>query len=77
MLRTLVGALALLCSAVVALPSWAAEADDDPVDRVLAAIKPINFPTQPPRMSNDCSSRTVAGDQFRRPLKGLRRAIRI
>ena len=76
MLRALVGAFALLCLAVAAPPSWAAEAEYDAVDKVLAAIKPINFPTEPPRLSKDCSSKTIAGDQFRRPLKGLRRAIR-
>ena len=76
MLRALAGALCLLCIGAVSLPSWAAEADDDPVAKVVAALKPINFPTEPPKLSNDCSSRTVAGDQFRRPLKGLRRAIK-
>ncbi len=33
-------------------------------------------PPAPPTMSNDCRSKVVAGDKFRRPLRGLRRAVR-
>lgn len=33
-------------------------------------------PSSPPMLSNDCRSNVVAGDRFRRPLRGLRRAVR-
>lgn len=33
-------------------------------------------PAGPPALSRDCRSRWIAGDKFRRPLRGLRRAIR-
>lgn len=46
------------------------------VEKVLAGLAPISFPTSPPQMSTDCRSAKIAGDQFRRPLRGLRRAIR-
>jgi lysophospholipase L1-like esterase len=36
----------------------------------------LAVPTEPPTLSNNCKSRRVAGDQFSRPLRGLRRAIR-
>lgn len=54
----------------------ASAAEDDIVARVEATLKPIVFPTAPPSMSNECRSAKVAGDQFRRPLRGMRRAIR-
>lgn len=43
---------------------------------ITAHMPPIRFPTEPPQLSTDCKSKKVAGDQFRRPLRGLRRAIR-
>ena len=33
-------------------------------------------PGAPPQLSKDCRSKLVAGDRFRRPLRGLRRAVR-
>ena len=33
-------------------------------------------PATPPQLSTDCRSKLVAGDRFRRPLRGLRRAVR-
>jgi acyl-CoA thioesterase I len=33
-------------------------------------------PVTPPQLSKDCRSKLVAGDRFRRPLRGLRRAVR-
>ena len=39
---------------------------------VLARVMPV----APPLLSNDCRSQLVAGDKFRRPLRGLRRAVR-
>jgi acyl-CoA thioesterase I len=75
MMRALAGAFATLL--IVAASCGAASArDDDIVDRVTAAIAPIAFPTQPPAFSIDCKTIKIAGDQFRRPLRGLRRAIR-
>jgi lysophospholipase L1-like esterase len=34
------------------------------------------MPTQPPDFSSQCQSSKIAGDQYRRPLRGLRRAVR-
>ncbi len=74
MMRALAGALvALLIAANVC---GVAHAQQDVVDRVTANLAPINFPTQPPQFSTDCKTVKIAGDQFRRPLRGLRRAIR-
>jgi lysophospholipase L1-like esterase len=56
-------------------PARAAD-DADVVDRVIALLPPIKLPTAPPQLSVDCRSVKVAGDQFHRPLRGLRRAIR-
>lgn len=33
-------------------------------------------PSAPPAMSSDCRSKLMAGDKYRRPLRGLRRAVR-
>ena len=35
-----------------------------------------NVPAAPPVMSADCRSKLIAGDRYRRPLRGLRRAVR-
>ena len=43
---------------------------------VVAGLGPLVLPTAPPVISPDCKSRAVAGESFRRPLRGLRRAIR-
>jgi lysophospholipase L1-like esterase len=56
-------------------PAVGAE-DGDVVERVVATLAPIAFPTTPPNLSADCRTVRVAGDQFRRPLRGLRKAIR-
>jgi acyl-CoA thioesterase I len=34
------------------------------------------IPATPPQLSSDCRSQLVAGDKYRRPLRGLRRAVR-
>jgi acyl-CoA thioesterase I len=34
------------------------------------------IPTAPPQLSKDCRSQLIAGDKYRRPLRGLRRAVR-
>ena len=41
---------------------------------VAAVLKPMAQPL--PAMSSDCHTKLVAGDKFRRPLRGLRRAVR-
>lgn len=43
-----------------------------------AAMLPAGPVTPPalPAMSNDCHAKRAAGDKFRRPLRGLRRAVR-
>lgn len=74
MLRALVGAFALLCIAASATPSGAAE--DEIVDKVIAGLLPLSFQNQPPLMSADCRTAAIAGDKFRKPLKGLRRALK-
>ncbi len=44
-----------------------------PVLRLAAA--PV-VPATPPQLSMDCRTKLVAGDRYRRPLRGLRRAVR-
>ncbi len=34
------------------------------------------LPVTPPQLSSDCRSKLIAGDRYRRPLRGLRRAVR-
>jgi acyl-CoA thioesterase I len=77
-MRLLARAAALLgfCAATGLLFSAPVTADDDIVARVEATLQPIVFPTAPPAMSVDCRTVKIAGDQYRRPLRGLRRAIR-
>ncbi|NOU06434.1 MAG: SGNH/GDSL hydrolase family protein [Hyphomicrobiaceae bacterium] len=41
-----------------------------------AGLGPVSLPSLPPTLSNDCTTRKLAGDNFRRPLRGLRRAVR-
>lgn len=77
--RFIAVAAAIACA--VGLASGApARAGDPPMifdtDLITAHMAPIVFPTEPPQLSNDCRTLKVAGDQFRRPLRGLRRAIR-
>jgi acyl-CoA thioesterase I len=67
--------LARACAALFLTVS-AVQADDDIVARVEASLPTLTFPTQPPSLSTDCRTVKIAGDQFRRPLRGLRRAIR-
>lgn len=45
-------------------------------DIIHLATREITLPTSPPLFSSDCRTQKIAGDQFRRPLRGLRRAIR-
>jgi acyl-CoA thioesterase I len=55
-------------------------ADDTPstassAGNMVMALAP-SVPSPLPVMSNDCRSKLIAGDRFRRPLRGLRRAVR-
>ena len=67
-------ALVLSALSPVALSQSAAPAGE--IDIVVARNWPLVMPDGPPKMSNECSSRTIAGDAYRRPLRGLRRALR-
>jgi acyl-CoA thioesterase I len=42
----------------------------------VAAPKAFTLPAAPPSLSPDCRSKRMVGDQFRRPLRALRRAVR-
>lgn len=74
-------AVAAVLSCVLAAAFGVTAEAGDPLlsyddDLITAHMAPIVFPTEPPQLSNDCRSKKIAGDQFRRPLRGLRRAIR-
>jgi lysophospholipase L1-like esterase len=67
------------CVALAWLGVSSVRADDAPLatpQMITEHMAPIVFPTQPPKMSGDCRSKRIAGDQFRKPLRGLRRAVR-
>ncbi len=64
--------VALLLSAGVPV----AEAQTGEPDILVPRNWPLAMPDSPPKMSSDCSTRAIAGDAFRRPLRGLRRALR-
>ena len=92
MKRLRVGALAALAMTCAgAIWPQVATADDAarPAAPVVEAVQTANIttanitvaaatlmPTAPPQMSKDCNSKLVAGDKYRRPLRGLRRAVR-
>jgi lysophospholipase L1-like esterase len=61
--------LAAATAAVPALPAAAQEHAKPETRRIL-------LPSAPPLLSQDCRSKRVAGDTFRRPLRALRRAVR-
>lgn len=71
---------AALCCALAVTVGAAAQASDPlhsfDSEQITAQMAPIVFPTNPPQLSSECRSKKIAGDQFRRPLRGLRRAIR-
>ena len=83
MRRWLIGALTgLSCACSIAVTSDIVRADDGsqigaPASNMVMALAPTAPATPPlPVMSNDCRSKLIAGDRFRRPLRGLRRAVR-
>jgi lysophospholipase L1-like esterase len=43
----------------------------------LAGQPPVALPLAPPTLSPDCRSTRIAGERFRSPLSGLRRALRL
>jgi acyl-CoA thioesterase I len=67
----------LLVTTAMVQPSGSALAQEklsvaQPVQMAMAIV----VPTTPPQLSSDCRSQLVAGDKYRRPLRGLRRAVR-
>jgi lysophospholipase L1-like esterase len=58
-----------LAAAVVFVPMAAAQDVSSPLRRILL------LPSTPPGLSPDCSTKRVAGDLFRRPLRALSRAV--
>jgi acyl-CoA thioesterase I len=87
MKRTVAWALGGLFVTIMGLDG-AVRAGDEPslrpyaIDVSSSQVTPIQLaladivPPTPPLLSNDCRSKLVAGDRFRRPLRGLRRAVR-
>jgi acyl-CoA thioesterase I len=79
MMRCVPGALGwLFVSTMCALPVSPALAQATPSAPLTVAALASNptYPTAPPQLSSDCRSKLVAGDRYRRPLRGLRRAVR-
>jgi lysophospholipase L1-like esterase len=77
MKSALLGALAALALTAGAVSAESNAADSQPAAPIVVARNwPLQMPSEAPRMSNECATRTVAGDAFRRPLRGLRRALR-
>jgi acyl-CoA thioesterase I len=66
-----VGALAILAMAICA-PTAPVLAQD----MAVAGAKVFALPADPPSLSPECKSKRMVGDQFRRPLRALRRAVR-
>ncbi len=48
----------------------------EPQELVIAGAPAVVLPAAPPVLSPDCSTRRVAGELFRRPLRSMRRAVR-
>ena len=69
MQRTLLSAIALGLCLVSPPPGYAQ-------DVALARMTPVPLPAAPPQLSRDCRTKKIAGELFRRPLWGVRRAIR-
>jgi acyl-CoA thioesterase I len=64
----------LLVTTAMVQPSGSALAQEKLSVAQMAMASVI--PTTPPQLSLDCRSQLVAGDKYRRPLRGLRRAVR-
>jgi acyl-CoA thioesterase I len=82
MMRCVVGAQAkamgwLLVTTTIVQPSGSALAQEKLSAALSSVMAMANvIPTTPPQLSSDCRSQLVAGDKYRRPLRGLRRAVR-
>jgi acyl-CoA thioesterase I len=89
MMRRLLRALAILglgvCggSGLLSAPlAFAQEPADRPADTpalqqlAMAPMAKFDYPAAPPILSTDCRSRKVAGEDYRRPLRTMRRAVR-
>jgi acyl-CoA thioesterase I len=82
MMRCVAGAQAialgwLLVATAIVQPSGSALAQEkvslvQPSKLAMASVIPNTLP----QLSSDCRSQLVAGDKYRRPLRGLRRAVR-
>lgn len=74
-LKTIMRGLVFLCAlaSALALPPMQAGAQD--VSR--AAATAIVLPKAPPTLSPECNSKRLVGEQFRRPLRGIRKALRV
>ncbi len=58
-------------------PALAQGAAQDLAGEKMPVVAMANvIPTTPPQLSSDCRSQLIAGDRYRRPLRGLRRAVR-
>lgn len=73
---------AVLNGALMLAPSTAVAQVPDPGSPKEQAVElamlpaPFTYPSTPPTLSTDCRSRKIAGDDYRRPLNTLRRAVR-
>jgi lysophospholipase L1-like esterase len=47
----------------------------EPQELVIAGVPAVALPAAPPMLSADCSTKRVAGELFRRPLRSMRRAV--
>jgi lysophospholipase L1-like esterase len=65
--------LGLVCLAAATTALAIAAAAQEPGT---AGTQRILLPSAPPPLSQDCRSKRIAGERFRRPLRALRRAVR-
>ncbi|HRK18005.1 MAG TPA: GDSL-type esterase/lipase family protein [Hyphomicrobiaceae bacterium] len=80
MLRKFRSVFAIGVIAFVSVPVLAADpvpySADEIEAAIMAGLRPISLPTRAPALSSDCTTKRIAGDSFRRPLRGLRNAVR-
>jgi acyl-CoA thioesterase I len=83
MMRYVAGALVktlgwLFVTSAVLQPGGSAQAQEKSLSASGAAAITVAtlIPSAPPQLSSECRSQLVAGDKYRRPLRGLRRAVR-
>ncbi len=73
-MRRLLWALALLALSVA--DGWLMLGGATAQELAMASTQAFSYPAAPPVLSSDCRSRKIAGEDHRRPLKSLRRAVR-